>query len=105
MRRSLQCFAYGHGSEWQAICVDLDIAVAGRSRQDVMKRLEGAIQSYIEDAMQEDPQTRARLLSRRAPWHVRAHHAIGYRVFRLYDRFRSRRKSERRGRFQVPCHG
>ena len=75
--KTLKCYAWGRQGDWEAICVDLDIAVSGRSMHEVMETLQNAIRTYIADAMQEDEMNRARLLNRRSPWHVRAKLALG----------------------------
>ncbi len=61
------CFAQGRAGEWEAICVDFDIAVQGASFREVQRELELAIQDYVEALGGEDLQTRAKLLRRRAP--------------------------------------
>jgi hypothetical protein len=65
--RNLHCFARGHGLDWEAICIDLDIAVQGRSFNEVRQLLEEAVASYVEAADEENDETRAKLLNRRAP--------------------------------------
>lgn len=68
---SVWCFAHGRPGDWEAMCVDLDIAVQGTSFDDVKNQLDSAVRSYVEDAMAEDAGTRQRLLARQAPLHVR----------------------------------
>lgn len=70
------CFAEGRGGRYHAICVDLDIAVEAPSLHEAIDTLNHAIVTYIEDAAKEDEATAARLLARRAPWHVR----LGYKL-------------------------
>lgn len=72
MHKSLKCFAHGGWGSWEAICVDLDIAVQGRSLEEVKGTLREAIAGYVHDAAQEAPEVRDRLLKRRVPWHVKA---------------------------------
>ena len=43
------CYAHGHEGGWQAICVDLDIAVDGTSLQEVRASLATSIDLYLED--------------------------------------------------------
>ena len=74
--RKILCFAEGSGQSYEAICVDLDIAVQGRSMKEAVTLLNKAVATYIEDALKEDAATSQRLLSRRAPWHVR----VGYKL-------------------------
>jgi len=67
---SVVCYAQGRPGDWEAICVDFDIAVQGRSFAEVQKMLEEAVADYVAAAMEEAPDVRSRLLSRRAPLSV-----------------------------------
>ena len=68
VQRILHCFAKGDETNgWEAICVDLDIAVEASTFDEAKACLNRAIGTYIEDAMAEGPEEAARLLSRRAP--------------------------------------
>lgn len=71
-RDSYLCFAHGRDGEWEAICVDLDIAIQGSSFDEVRDLLNSAVATYIVDAEQEEPEVRDELLSRAAPWYVTA---------------------------------
>ena len=70
MSNSLTCVARARGNEWEAICLDFDLVVQGRSFDEVRSYLETAIVSYIQDAAAESEPARTRLLKRRAPWYV-----------------------------------
>jgi hypothetical protein len=76
MTSSFWCIVHGHGTEWEGLCLDLDITVHGQSLDEVKKTLEQAVVSYIEDAGKEDDATRNRLLRRRAPFLVRLSWAL-----------------------------
>lgn len=78
MNRNLLCVAQGRDEAWEAICLDFDIAVSGRSHEEVRATLDQAIRTYIEDANAEAADVRNRLLARRAPWRVRA--ALGAKL-------------------------
>lgn len=71
MARTLHCYAEGRDGTWEAICLDLDIAVQGRSFTDVYEGLHEAIVLYLESVESAPRAERARLLSRRAPLSVR----------------------------------
>lgn len=71
MKRALRCFAWGGGTEWQALCIDLDIAVQGASFEEVEASLATAVEMYLDTVVGLPPEEQARLLSRRVPWHVR----------------------------------
>lgn len=96
--KPLLCFAQGHGDQWEAICLDLDIAVQGQSYQEVYEGLNDAILSYIADAQAEDPAVARQLLTRKAPWHVRAKHVAGFLASTLLTRDR-----EQRHGYTMPC--
>ncbi len=51
MRRIVRCVAEGRGDEWEAICLDLDIAMQGQSFEDVFASLNKAIALHIETAL------------------------------------------------------
>lgn len=98
---TLYCVARGHDSEWEAFCLDFDLAVQGRSADEVVGRLKTAIRSYVQTAMQEPEPTRTQLLTRRVPfltrllWRVRvAHWAL----------LGSKLAEESTFGFPVPCH-
>lgn len=96
----LLCFAEGRGASFEAICIDLDISVQGSSFQEVYQGLNEAIRTYIEDAEKEDEAQMRRLLTRRAPWYVRA----GY-VLRFFSKVIARRHRDgsQEASFDVVC--
>lgn len=71
MHRTLYCYAEGKGREWEAICLDLDIAVQGHSFAEVYQSLNEAIDVYLESVEALPEAEQARLLSRKAPLRVR----------------------------------
>ena len=70
-RRELSCIARGHGDQWEAFCLDYDLAVQARSFDEARQVLSEVIATYVDDAMKEDEPARTRLLNRRAPLAVR----------------------------------
>jgi|SRR4026208_2590890 predicted RNase H-like HicB family nuclease len=96
--RRLLCFAQGTDGDWEAACPDLDLAVQGRSYEEVYDRLNTAIQDYVQAALQEDDATRERLLSRKAPFLVRVSYLLDF----LRAAWTSRDDRLRHG-FTVPC--
>jgi hypothetical protein len=73
--RVLQCFAEGQHGDWEAICLDLDIAVQGSSFDEVRQCLKEAIELYLEEVSTLPEADRSRLLWRRAaPSWVRLKH-------------------------------
>lgn len=76
--RKVLCFIHGSRDDWQGICVDLDIAVQGRSFDEVKDLLSISIGSYIESALAEEPAVRDQLLNRKSPVLVRLRHALSF---------------------------
>lgn len=100
---SVWCFAHGRENDWEAMCVDLDIAVQGTSFDDVKARLTNAVMSYAQDAMREDPVTAERLLRRRAPLHVRVKCWSTLLFHVVMGRHATERQQEYRAGFDLPC--
>lgn len=72
MSKLIRCFAEEHGGKWEAICIDLDVAVQGSSFQEVYGELNAAVKLYLETVLAlPDARDRERLLSRTAPLSVR----------------------------------
>jgi predicted RNase H-like HicB family nuclease len=69
--RSLRCYAEGGDGDWEAICLDLDIAVQGRSFEDVFDSLQAAISLYFESVAELPADQRPALLHRPVPVPVR----------------------------------
>jgi hypothetical protein len=99
-QKSLRCYAHGRPGEWQAICLDFDIAVQGKSFEEVRDSLREAIRGYIEHASTEDEQTRHALLNRRAPFLVYARCWLHYHLSGILHKGDS---SESHAGFQLPC--
>jgi hypothetical protein len=79
--RTLHCFAEGRDGDWEAVCLDLDIAVQGRSFEEVFGSLQKAISLYLESVADLPSDQRPALLRRPVPFMVRlkflAHAARG----------------------------
>lgn len=89
MERELRCYAYGGGTEWQALCVDLDIAVQGVSFDEARSSLATAIDMYLETVADLPAEERTAFLARRSPWHVRVRFAIMAWFLGLFSRRRA----------------
>lgn len=96
------CYMYGHPGAWEAICVDLDIAVNGASSEEVKSLMESAIATYIEDAKAESPEVAEQLLNRTSPWHVRARLLFGLLWYRIWSWFDGRSDNRTSG-FDIHC--
>ncbi len=98
--RYLYCVAREHGGEWEALCLDLDIAVQGRSLDEVQASLNRAIATYHEDARKEAEPARSALLSRTSPLSARLAWLWPFMVRVLFARNQSGDSSIG---FQVAC--
>ncbi|AVT75939.1 hypothetical protein RPPS3_18760 [Rhodopseudomonas palustris] len=103
MKYPLECIAHGSGNDWQAICLDLDIAVQANSLHDVTRILQEAVQSYVDDAMAQDEATRDAMLSRSAPLRVRAAWAVRLFMATLFGRRLDRNGRDTTLGFPVEC--
>ena len=71
MIQSWFCVARGRDEAWEAFCLDLDLAVQGRSFDEVRELLGQVIVSYLDSAGKEGEPARSQLLNRRAPFVIR----------------------------------
>ena len=67
----LLCRAYQRREIWEAICVDLDIAVFGSSRDEVMRSLRDAVDLHLEAVAELPVEERQAILTRCSPRHLR----------------------------------
>jgi hypothetical protein len=82
--RTLHCYAEGRDGEWEAVCLDLDIAVQGRSFEDVFASMQQAIALYLETVADLELEARRSLLHRSAPLSVRLKF-LGHAVRELFS--------------------
>ncbi|HEV2563199.1 MAG TPA: hypothetical protein VGT78_13755 [Rhizomicrobium sp.] len=97
----LVCVARGHAQDWEAFCLDFDLAVQGVSLEDVRDRLEDAIEDYVHAAMSEAEPTRSQLMGRRAPFFVRLQWALRFFIGTISGR---NLNSDSTVGFPVTCH-
>jgi hypothetical protein len=64
----LRCYAENLGHQWQAFCLDLNLAAQGDTFPDVRRKLDAMICEYVTDAVVgQDKEHAEQLLTRRAP--------------------------------------
>lgn len=80
--RTLHCYASGRDGEWEAICLDLDIAVQGESFEIVQRSLQEAVALYLEAVADLPTEQQRHLLHRPAPLGVRLKF-LGYALLSL----------------------
>jgi hypothetical protein len=74
----IRCYAEGRSGSWEGVCLDFDIAVNGKTFEEVLQHLDEAIALYLERLAELPEDERRRLLRRRSPlamrvkflWHV-----------------------------------
>ena len=88
--RKVTCYAWGVPGDWEAICVDFDLAAQGESFDEVRSELSDAIETYLEYVAELPENERARFLNRKAPLGLRLHLALLRRVFALRDSLKLR---------------
>ena len=76
MNLALRCYARVCGNQWHAICTDLDVAADGASLEEAKAALAACIELYLEGIDDMPAKDRHRILTRRAPWHVRVKMAL-----------------------------
>ena len=99
MHRVLRCYAEGRDGEWEAICLDLDIAVQAQSFEKVFESLVEAIESHVNTVLTLPESERRHLLYRPAPLSVR----LKFLLYALRSLFARRDGNELRHQFEVPC--
>lgn len=104
MKHDLLCIVHGHASEWEAICLDLDIAVTATSIAEAKRSLRAAVHDYIMAANEESEPHRTALLSRRAPLSVRLGWGLRIACAALSGVILGAKSNdEETGQFVVPC--
>ena len=99
MERTLHCYAEGRDGKWEAICLDLDVAVQGESFEEVYHSLHKAVSLYLESVLTLPEDQRSHLLKRPAPLSVRwKFFTLAFRsLFGDYDR------GGQHHQFTLPC--
>lgn len=88
--RKVTCYAWGVPGDWEALCVDFDLAAQGKSLEEVRRELGDAIECYLESVMDGPAEERRRFLNRKAPLTLRLRLALLHRAFTLTASLRAR---------------
>ena len=70
--QKFRCYVHGKGSEWEAICTDLNISVQDDSFEKAKELLNGAITIFLEEVAGDSEADQKRFLNRKAPLPLRA---------------------------------
>lgn len=95
--RALYCYASGHEGAWEAICLDLDIAVQGRSFEEVSSLLREAIALYLQTVSELPQDERSAFLHRTVPFQTR----LGFAIEAFRSVLRARANGELRHQFTM----
>lgn len=79
------CYAWGRPGDWEAVCVDFDLAAQGESLEDVRRELADAIETYLEYVASLPENEQPRFLNRKAPLGLRLRLAFLHRTFGLFN--------------------
>lgn len=95
--RALYCYASGHEGAWEAICLDLDIAVQGRSFEEVSSLLQEAIALYLETVRELPEDERTAFLKRSVPFRTR----LGFAIEAFWSTLRARGNGDLKHQFTM----
>ena len=84
--RKFRCYVHGKGSEWEAICTDLDISVQGDSFEDAKSLLNEALVGFFEVLERDSEADQRRFLKRKSPLWLRSLYYWRLVLFRLCDK-------------------
>ncbi len=71
MNKAIWCYAEGRPGNWEAVCLDFDLAVQGRSFDEVYRELDDSISMYLEYVRSLPEGEQRRFLSRKVPLNLR----------------------------------
>ncbi len=91
------CYASGREGSWEAICLDLDIAVQGRTFEEVSALLQEAIALYLQTVSELPDDERAAFLSRPVPFLTR----LGFAIEAFWSTLRARADGELKHQFTM----
>ena len=80
----LRGYVSGSGSDWQAICLDLDIAAQGQSMFEAKSILDSLVDDYLAEVRTLPDVDQKRLLKRKAPLGLRLSYHFGYALASLF---------------------
>jgi hypothetical protein len=84
----LRCYAVRSGDTWEAFCLDLTLAAQGKSFDEVRRKLDDQICSYVIEAVTIHKDYSDQLLTRKAPWTEWAKYYLIYTDNKLKNLFR-----------------
>jgi predicted RNase H-like HicB family nuclease len=100
MSQYIYGIAHGRNGRWEAFSLEFDLAVQGRSFEEVSDLLRDAVKAYVATAMEQPEPERSKLLQRRVPLHVRVVWAF---KIALWTTFGKKSTEESTFGFPVSC--
>ena len=94
-------YAEGRPGEWEAICLDLDIAAQGPTFEAAIASLRGSVELYLEELHQLPENERQKFLNRKVPLSLRV--KFLWHAFRLTFSNRDNGNPKERAEFLMPC--
>ena len=86
--RKLTCYAWGKPGDWEALCIDYDLAAQGASLDEVRRELADAVDTYL-DYVSDLPAIEQRaFLNRRTPFPLRLKLLLASRTSRMFSALR-----------------
>lgn len=95
--RVLYCYASGREGAWEALCLDLDIAVQGSSFEEASALLQEAIALYLQTVSELPEAERAAFLSRPVPFWTR----LGFAIEAFWSTLRGKANGELKHQFTM----
>ena len=91
INKAIWCYAEGRPGNWEAVCLDFDLAVQGGSFDEVYKELNESISMYLEYVRGLPRDEQVRFLSRKVPFGLRMKFILILLVTTLFNNGRNDR--------------
>ena len=69
--RKLTCYAWGKPGDWEALCIDYDLAAQGESLDEVRRELADAVDTYLDYVSDLPASEQQAFLNRKTPLPLR----------------------------------
>lgn len=81
--RKPTCYAWGKPGDWEALCVDYDLAAQGSSFEEVRRELADAVDTFLDYVFDLPESERRQFLKRKAPLRLRVRLSMASKVSRI----------------------
>ena len=86
--RKLTCYAWGKPGDWEALCVDYDLAAQGASFEEVRRELADAVDTYLDYVSDLPESEQPAFLNRKAPLSLRLRLSLGSNIASMLSALR-----------------